>query len=34
MASLAGALWQIANPGPALAALYASDPDLAVPAST
>jgi AcrR family transcriptional regulator len=29
MASLAGALWQIANPGPALAALYASDPDLA-----
>lgn len=29
MASLAGALWQIANPGPTLAALYASDPDLA-----
>jgi AcrR family transcriptional regulator len=29
MASLAGALWQIANPAPALAALYASDPDLA-----
>jgi AcrR family transcriptional regulator len=29
MASLAGALWQIANPGPALAALYASDPGLA-----
>jgi AcrR family transcriptional regulator len=29
LASLAGALWQIANPVPALAALYASDPDLA-----
>jgi AcrR family transcriptional regulator len=28
LASLAGALWQIANPAPALAALYASDPDL------
>ena len=29
MASLAGSLWQIANPAPALAELYASDPDLA-----
>ena len=29
MASLAGSLWQIANPVPALAALYASDPELA-----
>jgi AcrR family transcriptional regulator len=29
MATLAGALWQIANPPPALADLYASDPDLA-----
>jgi len=29
MASLAGALWQIANPPPALADLYASDPELA-----
>jgi AcrR family transcriptional regulator len=29
MASLAGALWQIANPVPALAELYASDPALA-----
>ena len=29
MASLAGALWQIANPAPALAELYASDPALA-----
>jgi AcrR family transcriptional regulator len=28
LASLAGALWQIANPGPALAALYVSDPEL------
>jgi AcrR family transcriptional regulator len=28
MASLAGALWQIANPPPALADLYATDPDL------
>jgi hypothetical protein len=28
MASLAGALWQIANPPPALAELYATDPDL------
>jgi AcrR family transcriptional regulator len=29
MANLAGSLWQIANPPPALARLYASDPDLA-----
>ncbi len=29
LASLAGSLWQIANPVPALAALYASDPELA-----
>lgn len=29
MASLAGALWQIASPPPALAELYATDPDLA-----
>jgi hypothetical protein len=29
LASLAGALWQIANPAPALAELYASDPALA-----
>lgn len=29
VASLAGNLWQIANPAPALAALFASDPDLA-----
>ena len=29
LASLAGALWQVANPGPALAQLYASDPALA-----
>jgi AcrR family transcriptional regulator len=29
LASLAGSLWQIANPVPALAALYASDPALA-----
>jgi AcrR family transcriptional regulator len=29
MASLAGALWQIANPPPALAELYAREPDLA-----
>jgi hypothetical protein len=29
LASLAGALWQIANPMPALAELYASDPGLA-----
>jgi AcrR family transcriptional regulator len=29
LASLAGSLWQIANPGPALAELYASDPALA-----
>ena len=28
LASLAGAVWQIANPVPALAELYASDPDL------
>jgi AcrR family transcriptional regulator len=28
LASLAGALWQIANPPPALADLYATDPDL------
>jgi AcrR family transcriptional regulator len=30
MASLAGALWQIANPPPVLAELYRSDPDLAL----
>src|SRR5690349_20797080 len=29
LASLAGSLWQIANPAPALAELYASDPTLA-----
>jgi AcrR family transcriptional regulator len=29
LASLAGALWQIANPPPALAELYAADPELA-----
>jgi Tetracyclin repressor-like, C-terminal domain len=29
MANLAGSLWQIANPPPALARLYTSDPDLA-----
>ena len=29
MASLAGSLWQISNPPPALAELYASDPELA-----
>jgi AcrR family transcriptional regulator len=29
MATLAGAWWQIANPPPALAQLYASDPELA-----
>ena len=29
VASLAGQLWQIANPPPALASLYAADPDLA-----
>jgi len=29
MANLAGSLWQIANPPPALAMLYTSDPDLA-----
>jgi AcrR family transcriptional regulator len=29
LASLAGAVWQIANPGPALAELYAADPALA-----
>jgi AcrR family transcriptional regulator len=29
LASLAGSLWQIANPAPALAELYASDPELA-----
>lgn len=29
LASLAGSLWQIANPVPALAELYASDPALA-----
>ena len=29
MANLAGSLWQIANPPPALAALYTSDPELA-----
>jgi hypothetical protein len=28
LASLAGAVWQIANPPPALAELYASDPEL------
>jgi AcrR family transcriptional regulator len=28
LASLAGAIWQIANPPPALAELYVSDPDL------
>jgi AcrR family transcriptional regulator len=28
LASLAGAVWQIANPAPALAELYASDPEL------
>jgi hypothetical protein len=28
-ASLAGSLWQIANPAPALIELYASDPALA-----
>ncbi len=28
MATLAGSLWQIANPPPALAELYASDPEL------
>ncbi|HVT67503.1 MAG TPA: hypothetical protein VHF26_07135 [Trebonia sp.] len=28
LASLAGAVWQMANPGPALAELYASDPAL------
>ena len=28
LASLAGAVWQIANPGPVLAELYASDPEL------
>jgi AcrR family transcriptional regulator len=28
LASLAGAVWQIANPAPALAELYAADPDL------
>jgi AcrR family transcriptional regulator len=28
LASLAGAVWQIANPPPALAELYVSDPDL------
>jgi hypothetical protein len=28
VASLAGAVWQIANPGPVLASLYASDPAL------
>jgi AcrR family transcriptional regulator len=28
VASLAGAVWQIANPGPILKELYASDPDL------
>ena len=30
LASLAGSLWQIANPAPALAGLYASDPALAL----
>ena len=29
LASLAGAVWQIANPGSALAELYAADPALA-----
>jgi hypothetical protein len=29
LAPLAGSLWQIANPGPVLAELYASDPALA-----
>jgi hypothetical protein len=29
MANLAGSLWQIANPPPPLAELYASDPELA-----
>jgi hypothetical protein len=29
LASLAGAVWQMANPAPALAELYASDPVLA-----
>jgi AcrR family transcriptional regulator len=29
IASLAGAVWQMANPGPALAELYATDPALA-----
>ena len=29
LASLAGATWQMANPGTALAELYASDPSLA-----
>jgi AcrR family transcriptional regulator len=29
LASLAGSTWQIANPPPALAGLYAADPDLA-----
>ena len=29
MANLAGSLWQISNPPPALAQLYASDPELA-----
>jgi AcrR family transcriptional regulator len=29
MANLAGSLWQIANPPPALATLYTSDPELA-----
>jgi AcrR family transcriptional regulator len=29
MATIAGGLWQIANPPPALAELYASDPELA-----
>lgn len=29
LASLAGSLWQIADPGPVLAELYASDPALA-----
>src|ERR1700729_3025290 len=31
LASLAGAVWQIANPAPALAELYASDPALSRP---
>ena len=30
IASLAGTLWQIANPVPALAAMFAADPDLAL----